>query len=220
MPMSSFPVEDIREEFLALQRIENGHFVSYFDAASGTQVAKSVVDAMTTYMKNGVANLGGVYPTSRETAALVFRAREHAAHLLGAKKENIVFGANVSFLAMLLSCLLGKRKVKNKASNIVVTEMNHQSNLNPWEYFAQAHELSVNIIPVNPSTYTLDYKNIDKLINEETELVAIDFASHLIGSVHDVETIIHRANEVGALVILNATHVVPYFSLNFEQMDV
>src|SRR5690625_366951 len=118
MLMSSFPVEDIREEFLALQRIENGHFVRYFDAAGGTQVARSVVDAMTTYMKNGVAHLGGVYPTSRETAAIVYRARESAAQLLGTNKESIVFGANMSSMAMLLSCLLSQEDIQDGHSNI------------------------------------------------------------------------------------------------------
>src|SRR5690625_6615268 len=92
MPIK-FPIDTIRDEFQAMQRIENGHFVSYFDAPGGTQIAKSVVDAMGTYMKNGVANVGSVSPTSRETAVIVNNAREHAATLLGANKENIVFGA-------------------------------------------------------------------------------------------------------------------------------
>src|SRR5690625_6652941 len=75
MPIK-FPIDTIRDEFQAMQRIENGHFVSYFDAPGGTQIAKSVVDAMGTYMKNGVANVGSVSPTSRETAVIVNNARE------------------------------------------------------------------------------------------------------------------------------------------------
>src|SRR5690625_884309 len=131
MPIHSFPIDEIRDEFQAMQRIENGHFVSYFDAVGGTQIAKSVVDSMVTYMKNGVANVGGVSPTSRETAVIVNNAREHVASLLGANKENIVFGPNMTSLACQISKVISKQWEAN--DNIVITEMDHQANVEPWK---------------------------------------------------------------------------------------
>src|SRR5690625_1643215 len=140
MVLKRYPIEQIREEFPALQRIERDHFVGYFDGPGGTQVAKSVIEAMATYMKNGVSNLGGSYPTAMETAFLVNDAREHAAILLGAKKENIAFGANMTTLAFRIARSLS-RQWKNGQGNIVVTEMDHHANIDPWVTAAQTKNM-------------------------------------------------------------------------------
>src|SRR5690625_7918624 len=100
MPIK-FPIDTIRDEFQAMQRIENGHFVSYFDAPGGTQIAKSVVDAMGTYMKNGVANVGSVSPTSRETAVIVYIARDHAATIICTLIEHIDIISTMTTLSFL-----------------------------------------------------------------------------------------------------------------------
>src|SRR5699024_9927311 len=124
-----YPIERIREEFPALQRIENDYFVGYFDGPGGTQVARSVIEAVATYMKNGVANLGGAYPTSKETSILVDEAREHVATLLGAEKKNIAFGANMTSLAFTIARAISRDWTDG---NIVVTEMDHHANIDPW----------------------------------------------------------------------------------------
>lgn len=218
MPIDSFPIDKIRDEFQAMQRIENGHFVSYFDAAGGTQIAKSVVDAMVTYMKNGVANLGGVSPTSRETALIVNNAREHVSSLLGTNKENIVFGANMTSLACQISQSISKHWKAN--DNIVVTEMDHQANINPWKNVANEKGVHVNTIPVDARSKTLNYNNLDILINDKTQLVAIGLASNAIGTVNELGPIIKRAKKVGAVIAIDAVHVIPYFSIDFDQLDV
>jgi|SRR5690625_80794 len=217
MPIK-FPIDTIRDEFQAMQRIENGHFVSYFDAPGGTQIAKSVVDAMGTYMKNGVANVGSVSPTSRETAVIVNNAREHAATLLGANKENIVFGANMTSLAFQISQTISKQW--NENDTIVLSEMEHHANIDPWKIVAEENGVQVNTIPVDPDSKTLNYKNLNQLITENTKLVAIGLASNAIGTVNELGPIIKRAKEVGALIVIDAAHAVPYFSIDFHQLGV
>src|SRR5690625_1283589 len=175
MIIESYPIERIRDEFPALQRIEQNHFVAYFDSPGGTQVAKSVIDAMSTYMKNGVGNLGSVNPTSRETAMIVNDAREHAAALLGTKKENIAFGANMTTLSFQIANALSK-SWKNTKGNIVVTEMDHHANIDPWMMAAQSAKLTIQKIKLNTDTKTLNIKHIKSVINEETKLVAIGLA--------------------------------------------
>lgn len=219
MSVSSFPVEDIRQEFLALQKIENGHFVTYFDAANGTQVAKTVVDAMATYMKNGVATADGVHGTARETARLAFRARELIAQFIGAKKENVFFAGDTSTFAMMLSLYLSKMW-DDQQINIVLSEMNQMENSNPWRYIAEEKALRLHQIPYDQERHTLNLDRLDEIITNETRLVTIDFSSHITGVVHDLEKIIQRAKAVGAIVIVHASHVVPHFSVNFQQMGI
>src|SRR5690625_7357539 len=86
---------------------------------------------MSNYMKNGVANLGGESPTTNETATLVAQARETVATLLGTNQENIVFGANMTTLAFRIARALRKTWGNDKG-NMVVTEMDHHANIDPW----------------------------------------------------------------------------------------
>ena len=215
MDFDWYPIEQVREEFPALQRIENDHFVAYFDGPGGTQVARSVIAAIATYMKNGVANLGGVYPTSQETAMIVDEAREHVAVLLGTKKENIAFGANMTSLAFKVARTISRNWDQG---NIVVTEMDHHANIDPWVTAATDKNLTINKIPLNKETKTLNYDDLTALINEDTKLVAIGLASNAIGTINDYELVIKRAKEVGALVALDGVHAVPHFSVDFSEL--
>lgn len=219
MSVISFPVEDIRQEFLALQKIENGHFVTYFDAANGTQVAKTVVDAMATYMKNGVATADGVHGTARETARLAFRARELIAQLIRAKKDNVFFAGDTSTFVMMLSLYLSKMW-DDKQVNIVLSEMNQMENSNPWRHVAEEKGVTLHHIPYDQELNILNLEKLDEIITNETRLVTIDFSSHITGVVHNIEKVIQRAKSVGAIVIVHASHVVPYFSVDFDQMDI
>src|SRR5690625_203541 len=131
MVINDYPIEQIRESFPSLQRIEKDYFVGYFDGPGGTQVTKSVIEAMSNYMKHGVANLGGEHPTSKETESIVNVAREHVATLLGTNQENIVFGANMTTLSFRIARSL-RNTWGNETGNIVVTEMDHHANIDPW----------------------------------------------------------------------------------------
>lgn len=215
MELDWYPIEQVREEFPALQRIENDHFVAYFDGPGGTQVARSVIEAIATYMKNGVANLGGVYPTSKETVMIVDEAREHVAILLGTNKKNIAFGANMTSLAFKVARAISRDW---DHGNIVVTEIDHHANVDPWVTAAVEKDLTVNKITLNKDTKTLNYDQLTELINEETKLVAIGLASNAIGTINDCQAVINRAKEVGALVAIDGVHAVPHFSVDFTKL--
>src|SRR5690625_1863743 len=159
MATVNYPIEQIREAFPALQRIENDYFAAYFDGPGGTQIAKTVIEAMSNYMKNGVANLGGESPTSKETALIVNDARESVATLLGTNRENIVFGANMTTLAFRVARALCKTW-GDEIGNIVVTEMDHHANIDSWISAVEGSNTSVRTIQVDAQKKTLDYENI------------------------------------------------------------
>lgn len=217
MKRNHYPIEKIREAFPALQRIENDYFAGYFDGPGGTQIAKSVIEAMSNYMKNGVANLGGQSATSKETEEIVEQAREAVGTLLGTEQENIVFGANMTTLTFQIARALGYTWGDDRG-NIVVTEMDHHANIDPWITAVEGSNITVNTICVNPETKTLQTDNLHELINEETKLVAIGLASNAIGTINEVVPIIRRAKEVGALVALDGVHAIPHFTVQFNDL--
>lgn len=217
MATENYPIEQIREAFPALQRIENDYFAAYFDGPGGTQIAKSVIEAMSNYMKNGVANLGGESPTSKETERIVQQARESVAILLGTDTDNIVFGANMTTLTFRVARALCQSWA-GESGNIVVTEMDHHANIDPWISAVNNSMISVRTIQVNPQKKTLDYTDIEASITEDTKLVAIGLASNVIGTINEVVPVIRRAKEVGALVALDGVHAIPHFSVHFNDL--
>lgn len=211
-------IEHVREQFPSLQRIENNQFVAYFDGPSGTQVAKQVIDAMHAYMSNGVANVGGTFQTATETEQIVQNAREHVAELIGADADEVVFGENMTSLAFRIARLISQNWRENNG-NIVITEMDHHANIDPWVIAAEETNTDIRTIKFDSGTLSLDLSNIDTIINEETKLVAVGLASNAVGTINDVKKIIDRAKEVGALIALDAVHAVPHFQVNFKELQ-
>lgn len=218
MAEQPYPIEKIREEFPAVQRIENDYFVGYFDGPGGTQVTKTVIESMSNYMKNGVANKGGESCTSKETETIITQARASVATLLGTEQQNIAFGENMTTLAFRIAHALEKMW-GNNSGNIVITEMDHHANRDPWISAVKNSPIEIHSIPVDSTTNTLNIDHLEHIITNDTKLVAIGLASNAIGTINDIIPVIRRAKEVGALVALDGVHAVPHFSVNFHDLD-
>src|SRR5688572_31483408 len=128
------PVSQIREHFPALERVHNGYPVAYFDGPGGTQVPRFVVERMNDYLYHHNANTHWAYPTSAETDAAIEYAREVCADLLNASPTEIAFGANMTTLTYHLSRALGQDY--GAGDEIVVTELDHHANVDPWRRLA------------------------------------------------------------------------------------
>jgi selenocysteine lyase/cysteine desulfurase len=149
----TFDVRAVREQFPALARTYNGRGVVYFDGPGGSQVARQAIDAMAGYMERGGANLHGVFPTSTETEEILARTRETAADFLGAEPDEIAFGANMTTLTFAVSRALAREW--DETSEIVVTELDHRANVDPWLIAAREKGAKVRWVRVNPDTMTL-----------------------------------------------------------------
>lgn len=211
-------IQHIREQFPSLQRIENNQFVAYFNGPSGTQVAKQVIEAMHIYMSNGVANVGGVFSTAQETENIEQNAREHVAELIGAEQDEIVFGESMTSIAFKIAHLISQ-DWEAPTDNIVVTEIDHHANIDPWKMVAEQKGVPVHTIPVDPESLILDLSHLESIITEQTKFVAVSLASNAIGTITNVDAIINRAKEVGALIALDAVHAVPHIPVNFKQLQ-
>lgn len=138
----------VREQFSALSRAHNGREVAYFDGPGGSQVCRGTIEAMRGYMEGGGANLHGVFPTSTETEEVIARSREKAAAFLGARADEIAFGANMTTLTFAISRALARGW--DAGDEILVTELDHRANVDPWISAATERGARVRWIPVNP----------------------------------------------------------------------
>ena len=208
----TFDVGAVRAEFPALSRLHAGNPVAYFDGPGGSQVARSSIDAMTRYMQRGGANLHGVFPTSTETEEILAQTRRACAAFLGAQPDEVAFGANMTTLTFAVSRALSR--TWDGDSEIVVTELDHRANVDPWLIAAEEKGAKVRWIRVDPETLTLDLSDLDQKINANTRLVAVGLASNAVGTVNDVAAIAGRARAVGAVGAVDAVHAAPHVPLD------
>lgn len=209
-----YDVQAIRSRFPALQRQVNGRQAIYFDGPGGSQVVGDAIEAMTAYMRQGGANLHGVFPSSVETEAVITQARQAVAALLNTEPSEIAFGANMTSLNLALSRALSRSW--QAGDEIVVTELDHRANVDPWRLAARDRGVSVRFIKVRPDSLTLDLDELDSVISERTRLVAIGLSSNAVGTVSDVRRVADAAHVQGALVAVDAVHGAPHLSIDRE----
>lgn len=214
--MSAYPLEYVRSRFPALNRTHNGHKAAYLDGPGGTQPLDSAIAAITDYMRRGVANLHGQFPSSRETEAMIRDAKAALADMLGCEAGEIAFGANATSLIFALSRSIAR--TWKPGDEIVVSEMDHRANVDPWLLAAADKGATVRWLPVDTRTLTLDLSALDTLINERTVLVAVGYASNAVGSINDVPRIAARAKGVGALVAVDAVHSAPHCGIDVRAL--
>ncbi len=208
----TFDVRAVRGQFPALGRTYNGHSVVYFDGPGGSQATRQAIDAMAGYMERGGANLHGVFPTSTETEEILARTREAAADFLGTAPDEVAFGANMTTLTFAISRALARGW--DDTSEIVVTELDHRANVDPWVIAAREKGAKVRWIRVDPETLTLNRDDFDMTINDRTKLVAVGLASNAVGTVNDVAAVAEMAHDVGAIVAVDAVHAAPHIPVD------
>jgi len=202
----------VRERFPALRREQDGRRVVYLDGPGGSQMELGALEAISRYMREGGANLHGAFVTSRETEEILHRARRSMASFLGAEADEVAFGANMTTLTLAISRALGR--TWRPEDEIVVTEMDHRANVDPWLLAARDAGAKVRWLPVDADTLTLELDDLNSIVNERTKLVAVNLASNAVGTVTDVARISERAREIGALVAVDAVHAAPHIPVD------
>ena len=179
-------------------------------------MAQPAIDGMVRYITEGMANLHGAFGTSAKTDALLQEGREAVADLLNCAPEEVAFGQNMTSLAFSIARSLGS--FISAADEVVVTELDHRANVDPWVTLAKDKGATVKFLEVNPQTYTLELDDLSNKITEKTKLVALGMSSNVTGTVTKIEKVVARAKEVNALVILDAVHAVPHLTIDFKRL--
>jgi cysteine desulfurase family protein (TIGR01976 family) len=203
----------IRTQFPALQRE-----VVYFDNPGGTQVARQVIERVTEYYTRHNANHGGLFATSIESDFVLEEARQATANFLNAsRREEIVFGPNMTSLTFQVSRALGRRL--QPGDEIVVTRLDHDANITPWTMLAEDRGCSVRWIDFDAGDGTLDLKDLEQALEHRPKLVAVGFASNALGTINPVEWITHAAHKAGALVYIDAVQYAPHGPIDVQALD-
>jgi cysteine desulfurase family protein (TIGR01976 family) len=210
-------VETIRAHFPALNRTHGDVPVAYFDGPGGTQVPRSVVDAMRDYLFHHNANTHWRYPTSIETDACIASARESVADFLGATAAQVAFGANMTTLNFHLARALGWQW--SKGDEIVITELDHHANVAPWRALERERGVTIRSVPFDPETGLLQWDALEQAIGKRTKLVAIGAASNALGTVTDVRRACALARAAGALSFVDAVHFAPHALVDVRNID-
>ena len=201
-------LEQIRSQFPALERIHNRQPVAYFDGPGGTQVPRRVGEAMLDYLYHHNANTEWNYPTSAETDEAIADAREALGDFLNASPDEIMFGANMTTLTFHLSRAIGR--TLSKGDEIVVTELDHHANVDPWRQLARERDLCVRTVKMIPETGQIDWDDFERALNGKTKLVAMGAASNALGTINDVTKATRMAHDAGALMFVDAVHYAPH----------
>ncbi|HEU4631603.1 MAG TPA: cysteine desulfurase-like protein [Gemmatimonadaceae bacterium] len=208
-PSSLLPLpSSLRSHFPALERVHAGHPVAYFDGPGGTQVPRAVVEAMADYLYHHNANTHWEYPSSAETDRLIEGARQALADFLGADAGEIAFGANMTTITLHVARALVRGW--EPGDEIVVTELDHRANVDPWLEAARDRGLVVRMARVDTATGTLDWEHLRSKLSSRTRLVAVGAASNALGTVTDVAAVAELARSAGALSYVDAVHYAPH----------
>jgi cysteine desulfurase family protein (TIGR01976 family) len=212
------PVSDIREQFPALERRHRGHPVAYFDGPGGTQAPRRVGDAMVDYLYHHNANTHWAYPTSAETDAALEQARRvFATFVNAAAPAEIAFGANMTTLTMHLARALGRGW--SAGDEIVVTELDHHANVDPWREVARDRGFTVRTARMRTEDAQLEWRHLEQQVGPRTRLLAIGAASNAVGTVNDVTRAVRLARTVGALVFVDGVHSAPHLLPDVRALD-
>ncbi|MDB4907826.1 MAG: cysteine desulfurase [Gemmatimonadetes bacterium] len=213
--MTVASVESIRAQFPALERrAADGQHIAYFDGPGGTQVPRSVAEAMVDYLYHHNANTHWAYPTSAETDALIDDARAALADFVNGAPHEIAFGANMTTLLFHLSRGLGR--AWGPGDEVVVTELDHHANVAPWQALAVERGITVRMVPMRVEDGRTDFDALARAITQKTKLVAIGAASNALGTVTDVAAVTRMAKAVGALVFVDAVHWAPHHLVDVQ----
>lgn len=214
--MQELNVEKVRKDFPILNRLINGKPLVYFDNAATSQKPLQVITAVKDYYENHNANVHrGLHVLSSEATALYEDSHAAVANFIGVSPQEIIFTRNATEAINLVAYSWGLENIK-AGDEIVVTQMEHHSNLVPWQQLAKLKGAKVVWWKVDENGM-LD-RDVS-LINRNTKLVALAHVSNVLGTVNPVSEIASVAHDFGAVVMLDGAQSVPHMSVDVKELD-
>jgi cysteine desulfurase/selenocysteine lyase len=210
----------VREDFPILKRRINNHPLIYFDNAATSQKPKQVIDAIKDFYENHNANVHrAVHTLSQEASELYEKAHEEVANFINANgMEEIVFVRGTTEAINLVAYAWGLRNLK-KGDEVIVSLMEHHSNIVPWEVLSKINGFDVKYAEVNGDG-TLNYEAFEDVISKKTKIVCVSHVSNFSGVINDVKRVAKVAREHGALTLIDGAQSVPHLPINVRDLDV
>jgi cysteine desulfurase / selenocysteine lyase len=217
--MSKWDVNEVRRDFPVLSQTVNGKPLVYLDNAASSQVPQSVIDRTSKYLAEEHSNIHrGVHYLSQHATTAYEAAREKVKRFINAPDVNCcIFVRGCTEGINLVAHAYGKGFVK-EGDEILVSEMEHHSNIIPWQVVAEERGARLRVIPMNRKG-ELIVEEYDKLLNERTKIVAMSHVSNSLGTVNPIKEMIATAHKFGVPVCVDAAQSVPHFPVDVQDLD-
>ena len=212
----TFDIAWVREQFPSLKLQVNGRTAAFLDAPAGTQVPRQVIDAVQNYFLTANANTYGAFLTSRRTDEMILSARAAMADFFNCDSNEVVFGQNMTTITFALARAIG-RELK-AGDEIVVTTLDHDANVAPWRALEEKGVV-IRQVDIREEDCTLDLDDLRRKISEKTKLVAVGYASNMVGTINPVAEVTRLAHAAGALIFVDAVHYAPHGLIDVKALD-
>lgn len=217
--MSNWDVEKIREDFPVLSREVNGKPLVYLDNSASSQVPQLVIDRGSKYLEEEHSNIHrGVHYLSQHATNAYEAAREKVKRFINAKEAaECIFVRGATEGVNLVAQSYGKKFI-NEGDEIIISQMEHHSNIIPWQIVAEERGAQIRVIPMNERGELIidEYEN---LLNERTRMVAVAHVSNSLGTINPVKDMIATAHKFGVPVMVDAAQSVPHFPVDVQDLD-
>jgi len=211
-------LQTLSAEFPVLAREFDGHPLTYLDSAATSQTPQSVIDAMTRYYTETRASVHrGVYPLAVEATELFEGARRTIVQWLHSTVQETIFTSNATAAINLVAYSWGATNLQ-RGDLVVLTEMEHHSNIVPWQLVCRQREAELAYAPIRDDG-CLDLDALDRLLERAPKLVAFVHVSNVLGTINPVAEIARRAHEAGATVLVDGTQAVPQVPVDLRELD-
>jgi cysteine desulfurase / selenocysteine lyase len=214
---SALDVEAVAREFPILQRTVNGHPLTYLDSAATAQKPAAVLAAMDAMWREHNANIHrGVYPLAQEATDAFEGARGRVAEFIGARRDEVVFTKNVTEAINLVAYSWGRHQL-GPGDRVLLTQMEHHSNIVPWQLCAADTGAELVYVPVD-DRFQLDLDALDRELERGARLVCVAHVSNVLGTVNPVAEIVRRAHAADALVLVDGAQAAPHLPLAMQTL--
>jgi cysteine desulfurase / selenocysteine lyase len=212
-------VEAIRRDFPILERVINGHPLVYLDSAATSQKPRQVIDAVSEFYENHNANAHrGIYQLGEEATEAFEGARAKLARFFGAPDPRTIVFTRGTTESMNLVAQGWGRKFLRAGDEVLLTDMEHHSNIVPWQLTAQVTGAVLRYIPLTDDGQ-LDLSDLGALLNERTKILSVTGMSNALGTITPLGQLIEAAHAAGAVVAVDAAQLAPHHELSVTELD-
>ena len=214
-----FDVEKIRKDFPILSRKVNGKPLVYFDNGATSQKPLEVINAITDYYTNQNANIHrGVHTLSQEVTSIYEQARETIQkHINAAHSHEIIFTKGTTESINLVATTFGKKFI-TASDEILITEMEHHSNILPWQLFCEEKKAVLKVIPITDKG-ELDIDAAKKLFTTKTKIFSLAHVSNTLGTINPVKELIEFAHNKNVPVMVDGAQAIPHMKVDVQDLD-
>ena len=212
-------INKIREDFPILKRKVNGNDFVYFDNAATSQKPNKVIDSIVDYYKNYNSNIHrGVHTVSQEATDAYEGARTKIQKHFNVKNSHeIIFTSGTTHSINIVAN--GFKGLLNKNDEIIISGLEHHSNIVPWQMMAEKNGAKIKVIPINKQG-ELNMQVYDSILNKNTKLVFVNHVSNALGTINPIKEIIEKAHKVKAAVLIDGAQATSHFKADFQKLDV